>query len=77
MSEDVLEVRHLVMRKLARSAIGAAAAISQFVYGFPMRAWAQVLVLVRGWPALGNMTRRKLRGLGSRYGGSANLVQQR
>lgn len=40
-----------------------------------MRAWAQVLVLVREWPALGNMTRRKPRGLGARYGESSKPVQ--
>jgi len=39
-----------------------------------MRAWAQLFLLGRRWPALGNMTRRKPWGLGEPYGESGKPV---
>ncbi|KMK64022.1 hypothetical protein IMCC21224_1680, partial [Puniceibacterium sp. IMCC21224] len=42
-----------------------------------MRARARLFLLLRLWPALGNMTRRKPWGLGACYGENSNPVQPR
>ena len=45
-----------------------------FVLGFSMRAIARLFGLGCVWPALGNLTRRKLRGLVEPYGESVKQV---
>jgi len=62
------------MRSIRDADVGAHAANVSEVEGFSMRAWAQLFLLGRRWPALGNMTRRKPWGLGEPYGESGKPV---